>query len=516
MKQKQLKKIRLIFAILYLISITFLFVDFNQIIPDWLRNGILGVQFFPALLQVINLLNISIVGLLSILILTFLYGRIYCSFLCPLGILQDIFYRVRQKIVKQKRLPYRKAYNKLRYGLLIFIVLSAGFAQMLFIGFFDPYSIFGRFAFGSLRPLAIETNNFIYTILSNFDIYSIYPYDSTFKVDFSFWFSLGFIVLIALMVFWRERLYCNTICPVGTILSFLAKKSLFKITIAQNSCTLCGNCVKACKAQCIDLKTKSVDFSRCINCFNCIDVCSENGIVYTKKHLQTLSKPQKTEEKTKNSTESDRRKFIKSVVLAAVGAGSLSSCKNTQQKRLPITPPGSESLSHFMHTCTACHLCLNACPTEVLQPAFLEYGFTGMLNPYMDFVKSYCNYECTICSEVCPTSAIKPLTVEMKKTTQIGIVAFEIENCIVKLNGTDCGACAEHCPTKAVKMVAYKENLSIPEITPDICIGCGACEYICPAASKAIYILRNDVHQKARLPEVKKIEQKNTTEDFPF
>ncbi len=168
-----------------------------------------------------------------------------------------------------------------------------------------------------------------------------------------------------------------------------------------------------------------------------------------------------------------------------------------------------------MH-CTACHLCVSACPSQVLQPSLMQYGLEGIFQPFMDYDSSYCNYECVKCSEVCPTGAILPISTEHKKTVQIGKVIFLINNCIVYTKEKSCGACAEHCPTKAVQMVSFKGARTIPRTDANICIGCGACEYACPAEPyKAIYVEGNPVHQTA----IKFKEEKSNDAaplEFPF
>jgi ferredoxin-type protein NapF len=185
-------------------------------------------------------------------------------------------------------------------------------------------------------------------------------------------------------------------------------------------------------------------------------------------------------------------------------------------KNHPVSPPGSVSIKHFTDRCTACHLCVTVCPTSVLQPSFLEYGFLGMSQPHMDYSVEYCNFECTKCGEVCPTGAILPLTVEDKKLEQTGQVQFIIEKCIVYTDNTACGSCSEHCPTQAVKMVPYKEGLTIPETDTEICIGCGACEFACPVKPhEAIYVDGNAVHQVAKAPHIEELELQEQ-EEFPF
>jgi formate hydrogenlyase subunit 6/NADH:ubiquinone oxidoreductase subunit I len=187
-----------------------------------------------------------------------------------------------------------------------------------------------------------------------------------------------------------------------------------------------------------------------------------------------------------------------------------------ERRNHPVSPPGSASIRHFTQTCTACHVCVGSCPSQVLQPSFLQYGLGGLLQPTMDFNASYCNFECTICTEVCPSGALRKLSVEEKKTSQAGGVVFVRENCVVYTENTDCGACTEHCPTKAVVMVPYK-NSHIPDVKQEYCIGCGACEHACPTRPyKAIYIDGNPIHLIAKKKEPEKKPQVNLKEEFPF
>jgi ferredoxin len=187
-----------------------------------------------------------------------------------------------------------------------------------------------------------------------------------------------------------------------------------------------------------------------------------------------------------------------------------------EKKTSPVSPPGSRSIERFNKICTGCSLCVSACPTKVLQPAFLEYGLIGVMQPHMDYRKGLCEFDCTLCSEVCPTGAIVPLTMEAKHTLQIGQVHFEKKNCIVETEKTDCGACSEHCPTKAVQMVPYGK-LFIPEVNQKICVGCGACEYACPTTPfKAIFVDGNPKHLAAEKPKTEKAKSALKEGEFPF
>ena len=334
---------------------------------------------------------------------------------------------------------------------------------------------------------------------------------------------LAFPVIWLILVFWMSwkygRLYCNTVCPVGTLLGLFSRYSLFKIAFNLDACTECGACERACKASCIDYKDKKLDFDRCVSCFNCIKSCPSGGF----KYEYAFSEKQHPKE-----ADHYKREMLKSSATALIGLTGIAIAQNNiseenistvpENRQNPSTPPGSISIEHFTDACTACHLCISACPTQVLQPAFLEYGALGILQPKMDYHKNFCNYECHACSKICPSGAILPLKKKDKVRVQIGIAKFIEKNCIVYTEENDCGACAEHCPTKAVHMVPYKNNLSIPEVNEDTCVGCGACEFACPTKPyKAIFVEGNMVHQTAAEPKFEELDKDvDYEEDFPF
>jgi len=261
-----------------------------------------------------------------------------------------------------------------------------------------------------------------------------------------------------------------------------------------------------------------------------LPVCQSDAIKFTQKKTGDNNVGDK---KIKVNNQPDdwdtnKRKFL--TLLLSVFAGSaIGSIKQDvkeeykdstvpEEKEFPVTPPGSLSIRNFTHNCTACSLCVSACPSDVLQPSFNEYGLTGMMQPHMDYHTGYCNFECIRCTEVCPTGSILPVPEDEKKRIQMGIAKFVKENCIVETEKTDCGACSEHCPTKAVKMVPYEEgDLLIPEVTDDICVGCGACEFACPTTPfKAIYIDGHSIHEIAKEPEEEELEKPVGEEEFPF
>ncbi len=536
MKLSYLKKIRVVISLIFLLATALVFIDYRNLLPEKIISGIVFLQFIPSLLKFINLVSITIFGFIIVSLLTFLFGRVYCSTICPLGILQDVISWIARKFKKRKKRYYTfsKPHNILRYGLLAISAIVLLFGSVFVITLLDPYSNFGRIMTYFGKPVVVLANNGLSTILEKFDIYSLFPVD---LVTVPIW-VLVFPIIIAILVIWLSvahgRLYCNTVCPVGALLGLLSKVAIFRITIDEEECTRCSLCARVCKASCMNYLQAEVDFSRCVGCYNCLTVCPTDAVKYTSLPLRSKGKTL-FGKKEPNTTlmhgemggpDLGKRKFVKGSVAYFLGLAGISILQDKpvnknpttvpEDKEYPVSPPGSLSLENFNDHCTACTLCISACPTFVLQPSILEYGLAGIMQPHMDYHAGYCNYDCTICADVCPTGAILPLALEKKKQVQLGIAQFIKENCVVHTDKTDCGACSEVCPTKSCHMVPYEESLVIPEVLEKTCVGCGACEFACPTTPyRAIFVNGNEVHQAAEMPAEEELEVQET-DDWPF
>ena len=526
MKKNTLRSIRVVLAILFFALILLFFCDFANLLPIQL-HGILHIQVVPAIMLG------SIAILVGLFLLTILLGRIYCSIICPLGVFQDIltWFTKRGKKKNRKRwwFQYARPLTILRYSILGVCIVFLIFGVTAPLLFLDPYSNFGRIAVNLFRPVVMEGNNLLNWILLKFHVYKFYYVTIYTVTGWSLAIASTVLLIVGAMALLRGRLFCNTICPVGSLLGLFSRFSLFKIELDESTCTSCGLCEKACKSQCINSKEKSVDNSRCVVCFDCLDRCKDNGVKYRLAFVHS-SHPAVTKEKiapkiTHRTKEigMTRRSFLVTSTAIAATLPVLPALANTKKeiditKLTPITPPGSINLKHFKERCTACHLCVTHCPQQVLKPAGFNYGINYAFKPHMVYyAMAFCNYECTVCSEVCPTGAIRKLTKEEKKVTQIGIAQFTKERCIVATEGTSCGACSEHCPTQAVRMEPYTGNLTLPHVHEELCIGCGGCESICPARPiKAINVLANAVHQTAEKPPEEKQQETKKDLDFGF
>lgn len=505
-----LRRLRIGISVVLFALITFFFLDFAGILPNSFHR-LAHLQFVPALL------SLSFGILIFLIVLTLLFGRVYCSTLCPMGIFQDVVARVSKSVgKKKKRYVYSPAKNILRWIVVgvTALAFACGFTALL--GLLDPYSAYGRIVVNVFKPVYMSGNNLLESIFSRFENYTFYQIDASILSVSSFVIALVTLVVIGFLAWKHGRTWCNTICPVGTILGFLSRFSLFKVRIDMNKCNGCGLCAAKCKSACINSKGHSIDYSRCVDCFDCLEACNKKALVYS----PTVSV------KNKQKADTSRRSFLMAGVMTAAAAPKvLAQVKETAatldgkkayKKENPITPPGSFSREHFQSHCTSCHLCVSKCPSHVLKPAFMEYGLAGVMQPTVSFEKGFCNFDCTVCGDVCPNGAIKPLTVEEKHLTQMGYVVFIEENCIVYTDGTSCGACSEHCPTQAIAMVPYKDGLTIPHVNTDICVGCGGCEYVCPARPfRAVHIEGNPIQKEAK-PFKETDTEKVEIDDFGF
>lgn len=516
-----LKKLRVAVSLLFFILTLIIFLNINEWLTLKTSGIITYLQFTPSLIKFLSIAGISALGFIFIISITFIWGRVYCSTICPLGTLQDIVSYLSRKFSKRKIHFLLKPYSLFRYSVLTTVLVFVISGSIFLVNLLDPFSIFGKITTNLIRPLILLAYNFTVSILETANLFLLYPVEIK-RIDLvSIVFALFALFILILFGYKRGRLFCNTICPVGTLLGIFSKFSVYQITIDKNNCRSCNDCEKECKAGCIDKVNKTIDFSRCVSCFNCFNACHSEGIIY----VNTLQKKNFSDE---INFDDKKRVFVKSLLLYFAGLSGLSvgqikitSSKESTvpiYKKFPVTPPGSHGIARFTSSCTACHLCVRACPTQVLQPSFLEYGLFGIMQPRMDYLTSFCNYDCVICSEVCPTGAIQKIIVEEKKLSQIGKAVFVKDNCIVYTEETACGACSEYCPTKAVNMLEQHKNLKAPKLNNNICIGCGACEFACPTKPhKAIYVEGNPVHLTTEKPKIEKLEQKiDFKEDFPF
>ena len=460
-----LRKIRITLASIVFILCAALFLDGSGTVSSWF-GWLAKLQFLPALLA----LNLAVV--IVLIVLTLIFGRAYCSVICPLGIMQDgISHISSMRKGKKARFRWSPEVKWLRYSILALFIIALAAGLTSVSALLAPYSAFGRIATSLVRP-ALPT-----AIIA------------------------GVTLLVVGILAWiGGRTYCNTVCPVGTVLSFFSRFSLLRPVIDADKCRNCRACEHKCKASCINIDNHEIDYSRCVDCFNCLDSCRFGAfkyrMVWNRKACGAAGTVQdnaevSTEEGKHNA---GRRAFISSSVIAATaialeaqekkvdGGYAAVTAKKAPERTNPIVPFGAVSLRHFHQHCTRCQLCVSQCPNDVLRPST---SLDRLMLPEMSYENGWCRPECTKCSEVCPAGAILEITPEEKTAIHVGTASVDLDLCVVNRDNVHCGNCARHCPAGAIRMVRKnpddENSLLIPTVLEDRCIGCGACEFLCPS-----------------------------------
>ena len=411
-----LKKARLAAAIIFWGIITLLFLDFTGTLHAWF-GWMARIQFLPAVLA----LNLGVVILL--IALTLVFGRVYCSVICPLGVFQDVVSWINGRRGKKSRMRFTwsPAKDWLRYGMLaVFIAaLAAGAGSV--VAFLAPYSTYGRIVSNLFSPVYRWGNNLLACFAERIDSYAFYTTEVWVRSVPAFIIAAAAFILIAVLAWRNGRTWCNTVCPDSSRRSFLSITAM-----------LAGSA--AVKAQ--EMKV-------------------DGGLAVIQK-------------------------------------------KKIPHRSTRIVPAGSGSIRNFENHCTACQLCVSVCPNQVLRPSA---GIMTLMQPEMSYERGYCRPECTRCADVCPAGAILPVSAEEKSSTRIGHAVWVRENCVPLTDGVKCGNCARHCPSGAIMMVPSDASdpgsPEIPVINTEKCIGCGACEYLCPARPfSAIYVEGHQMHSE--------------------
>ena len=269
-----LRKIRITLAAICFVAITLLFLDFTGTLHLWF-GWLAKIQFLPAVLA----LNFVVIAIL--LVLTLLFGRIYCSVICPLGIFQDCVSNLSSRRKgKKARFSYSKEIKWLRYGVLVLFVIALVAGLNALVALLAPYSAYGRMVQSLLAPVWQWGNNLLAWIAERQDSYAFVTKDVWLKsLPTLIVAAVTFVVVVVLA--WRNgRTYCNTICPVGTTLSFFSRFAMFRPVIDKSKCKSCHACERKCKAACIDVDNHKIDYSRCVDCFDCIDSCRLGALKY--------------------------------------------------------------------------------------------------------------------------------------------------------------------------------------------------------------------------------------------
>lgn len=211
--ESRLKRLRVVLALFFFVSVSLVFLDIHGAVSRWLYDWGLYFQFVPSLICGVRALSLAASGFIVVLVLTLLFGRIYCSAICPLGILMDIIAFLQKKTVKKGNHGFTRPHTAVRYIVLTGTVLSFFSGSILLLNILDPFSNFGRMSVALAKPMVIMGNNLTSRGLETVGNYCVPPYPFKGIHSRMIAFTLTFAALIFYLAFTRGRLYCPLSCP---------------------------------------------------------------------------------------------------------------------------------------------------------------------------------------------------------------------------------------------------------------------------------------------------------------
>ncbi len=446
---------------------------------------------------------------LLIVALTFLFGRVFCNWICPFGSLHQFIgwlFNVKPVTKRIEQNRYQDA-QYLKYVILIIFIIMASLGALQ-IGLLDPIVIMYRAVATFLAPASDGAVDSLVGAAAGAGVDAAFTDSLKFAPGVvsrifvgSFWIGLFFILFVVLNL-WKPRFFCRFLCPLGAFLGTISSYSLFRINRNVNKCTDCNLCLMRCEGA-ADPQGQ-IRVAECFSCMNCVDDCPENALEFTMIGLdkkQVVSTPDVSRR---------RLLFASAAGLLAVPMlrnNGLASDENFSPAMM--RPPGSVAEPEFLERCIKCDQCINICPTNVLQPATLkEGGIEALWTPVMNFNIAHCQLKCTLCSEVCPTGAIRQISVAEKLgkgdyseqgPVRLGTAFINTSRCLPWANQIPCVVCEEVCPVAPKAIQAIDEEikdvfgkmvvLNKPFIVPELCIGCGICQAECPVQDQpAVYV----------------------------
>jgi polyferredoxin len=434
---------------------------------------------------------LTFIPALIVIFITILFGRLFCGYICPMGITIDCSDRILN--LKKKKGKGRDNLYKLKYFMLFFII-GAGIlgVSAVFIG--SPLSLitrlYGLLIYPVLALLSQIGLSLIQPIAEHFEIYGLMYADMSAPRYSALFFILLFFTGIFAAGKINTRFWCRYLCPSGAVLALFSRISLVKRVVSDN-CTKCGKCARSCPMGAIDKDYPSdTTFKECIGCLTCKNICPEKAITFGIKNKKKNENPDFIPA---------RRALLYSGISGAVFASvNLSGLNSLYGKpgvgrvspKGLVRPPGSRPEDDFLALCVRCGECMASCPNNALQPIWFEAGNEGLFSPSLVPKRGACNPDCNNCGTVCPTGAIRPLEISDRRWAKTGTARIMRERCLAWEHQKRCMVCDEVCPYSAVKFRDEPGNpVPVPEVLEDRCSGCGFCEHHCPVQNQSAIIV---------------------------
>ncbi len=490
-------------------------------------EGFLLADPFVALMTLLSTHTVyrGLLWSLGLVALTLVFGRVFCGWICPFGTLHHFFgwifpsrYGKGANRIEQNRThPVRQ---RIKYYLLYAFLGAAVFGSAIG-GMFDPICISVRALGLAVLPASQYATGLLGTAITRTNVLPLQN-SSDAAADFlaanvwqakqhyyhQAWLIGILLVGILFMNRFIPRFWCRVLCPLGALLGVFSRFALFGMEKDHEKCTDCNLCVVHCQGA--DSPEGGVKWRQdeCHMCMNCESACPEDVIKF--RFLPGLKS-------RTGEPDTGRRTALTAVAAGAIAipmARAADALETNYDPKL-IRPPGAVEEHDFLERCIRCAECMKVCPNNALHPAFFEAGIEGLWTPILIPRIGYCEHSCVLCGEVCPTGAIQKITEEQKmgideKPIRIGTAFYDQGRCLPWSMATPCIVCEEFCPTSpksiwveevevakrddrpraagtAAPMITVK--VQQPHVDPNLCIGCGACEKVCPVQDEpAVYV----------------------------
>jgi len=205
----------------------------------------------------------------------------------------------------------------------------------------------------------------------------------------------------------------------------------------------------------------------------CASVCPLGGLQLLFADMKKLF----SKAENRKAVQTDRRLFLAG--LTGITGGLLLSGGWPHRNNAPIRPPFALKEDKLNAVCIRCGSCSSACPTGIISQSTDFQQPQRLLTPIIRFSDSYCLPTCNDCGTVCPSGAIRPFQVTEKKDHIMGTAVIAVEGCYLK-QGKECNQCRHYCEYDAIEMKTGPSTERIPHVRKDRCVGCGACQVVCP------------------------------------
>lgn len=455
----------------------FLLLDPVLIALTAISARILAVAFIPAFL---------------VLLVTLFFGRIFCGYMCPMGTTLDGGDKLFRP--QGKKRPQTGKLSLLKY-IVLFFLLGASILGVSFVFVAAPLSLITRFYGLLVHPVLAffsnETLVFIQPLAEWFGMDTLMFMRITTPRFATQLFVLAFFIALFVLARVSPRFWCRNLCPSGALMALVSRRPLIRRFVSDD-CTECGKCAHSCPMSAIITDDPHITLhEECIVCRTCQNICPENAISFNNAKVENTYE--------KKGFPLTRRQFIYSGLAgAATATVGLTGLNSVYGKPGPgqvapqglIRPPGALPEMDFLAQCVRCGECMAACPTNTLQPIWLDAGFMGLFSPALNLRRSYCSPECNMCGEVCPTDAIRSLSLNERMWAKTGTAVIFRRKCLAWEQEKSCMVCDEVCPYKAVEFIKEPGNrVPVPQVHEEKCAGCGYCEHFCPVQNQSAIVV---------------------------